>query len=240
MLAYALYLFSKQIRTKFVVFKAKLSLSMMQRQFSIGYPQSISEIALNLAFVTFYTIMGIIGTTELVATQVVFAIAHASFLPAVGVGQACATLVGKYLGKKNIDKASQAMIEGLRGSFMIMGSMGLIFIFLPSYILPIFTDDIEVITLGVKILPFVGALQLFDALAITLWFALSGAGDTKFTAYLGIIASWGVFVPLSYLLGIYLGYGLMGPWIAFGAYLLLEVVLIIFRVQQGKWKHIEV
>jgi len=240
MVAYALYLFSKQIRTKFAVFKAKLSLSMMQRQFSIGYPQSISEIALNLAFVTFYTIMGIIGTTELVATQVVFAIAHASFLPAVGVGQACATLVGKYLGKKNIDKASQAMIEGLRGSFMIMGSMGLIFIFLPSYILPIFTDDIEVITLGVKILPFVGALQLFDALAITLWFALSGAGDTKFTAYLGIIASWGVFVPLSYLLGIYLGYGLMGPWIAFGAYLLLEVVLIIFRVQQGKWKHIEV
>ena len=74
--------------------------------------------------------MGIIGTAELAATQVVFAIAHASFLPAVGVGQACATLVGKYLGKENIKMASQSMIEGLRGAFFIMGSMGLVFIFM--------------------------------------------------------------------------------------------------------------
>ena len=95
----------------------------IHKQFSIGYPQSISEIALNLAFIMFYKIMGIIGTAQLAATQVVFAIAHASFLPAVGVGQACATLVGKYLGKENIGKARQSMIEGLRGAFIIMGTM---------------------------------------------------------------------------------------------------------------------
>ena len=76
--------------------------------------------------------MGIIGIAQLAATQVVFAIAHASFLPAVGVGQACATLVGKYLGKEDINKAAQSMVEGLRGSFMIMGTMGLVFIFFPN------------------------------------------------------------------------------------------------------------
>ena len=108
----------------------------------IGYPQSISEIVLNVAFISFYKIMVIIGTTQLAATQVVFAVAHASFLPAVGVGQACATLVGKYLGKKNINKAEQSMVEGVRGSFIIMGTMGLVFIFFPDCCLKIILKNV--------------------------------------------------------------------------------------------------
>ena len=240
MISYFLYLFSNEVKAKYQVFKLNLNFKMMKKQFVLGYPQSISEIVLNSAFISFYKIMGLIGTTQLAATQVVFAVAHASFLPAVGVGQACATLVGKYLGKKRVDKASQSMVEGLRGSFMIMGTMGLIFIFFPGYIVPLFTKDIEVIQLGVKILPWVGAIQFIDVFAIMLWFALSGAGDTRFTAYLSIAASWGIFVPLSYLLGITFDLGLAGPWIAFALFLLVEAALIIFRVWQGKWKHIEV
>ena len=134
MLSYFLYLFNKEIIKKYDVFTLNLNFKVMKKQFSIGYPQSISEISLNTAFITFYKIMGIIGTTQLAATQVVFAIAHASFLPAVGVGQACATLVGKYLGKERVDKASQSMVEGLRGSFIIMGTMGIVFILFPGYI----------------------------------------------------------------------------------------------------------
>mgnify|MGYP006104598651 CR=1 FL=1 len=240
MISYFLYLFKNEIKSKYDIFNFTIDFKLMKKQFSIGYPQSLSEVALNSAFVTFYKIMGIIGTTQLAATQVVFAVAHASFLPAVGVGQACATLVGKYLGKKNINKATQSMIEGLRGSLMIMGSMGLVFIFFPHIIVPLFTSDQEVISLGKQILPWVGLIQFVDAFAITLWFALSGAGDTKFTGYLGIVASWGVFVPLSYILGIKLNFGLSGPWIAFAVFLIIEASLVIFRVLQGKWKHIEV
>ena len=85
-----------------------------------------------------------------------------------------------------------------------------------------------------------GGIQFIDAIAITLWFALSGAGDTKFTAYMGIAVNWLVFVPLCYFLGITLDLGLAGPWIAVGVFLFLEAILIIFRVNQGKWKHIKV
>ena len=49
--------------------------------------------------IDFYKIMGLIGTLELASTQIVFTIMHSSFMPAVGVGQSCATLVGKYLGE---------------------------------------------------------------------------------------------------------------------------------------------
>lgn len=240
MVAYLLYLFKEEIRTKYKVFAMNIDIKMMKKQFSIGYPQTFSEISINFAFLLFYTIMGIIGTAQLAATQIVFAIAHASFLPAVGVGQACATLVGKYMGQENINKASQSMIEGLRGAYIIMGTMGIIFIFFPHYIVPLFTKDMAVVNMGIKILPWIGVFQFFDAIAITLWFALSGAGDTKFTAYMGIIVNWLVFVPLCYFLGIVLNLGLVGPWIAVGVFLFLEAILVIFRVNQGKWKHIKV
>ena len=81
-------------------------------------------------------------------------------------------------------------------------------------------------------------LQFIDCMAITLWFALAGAGDTRFTSFVGILSSWLIFVPLSYILGITLGFGIWGPWIAFGIHLFLEASLIIFRVNQGKWKQI--
>jgi len=236
---YFIYLFREEVRDKYKVFNLKIDIAMMKRQFSIGYPQSISEILLNLSFLMFYTIMGIIGTVQLAATQVVFAVAHASFLPAVGVGQACSTLVGKYLGKDEVRKATDSIYEGLRGAFIFMGSMGIVFILFPHYLIPLFTSDIEVIKVGVNILRFLGLLQFIDAIAITLWFALAGAGDTRFTAIMGVVASWGIFVPLSYLLGIVLKFGIWGPWLAFAAYLIFEVIVIIFRFKQGKWKHIK-
>ncbi len=237
---YFIYLFNRKIGMNFKIFSFDLDFIMMKKQFSIGYPQSISEMFLNGAFIIFYKIMGLIGTTQLAATQIVFSIAHASFLPAVGVGQACATLVGKYLGRKDINKATQSMIEGLRGSLLIMGSMGLIFILFPTFIVSLFTNDNEIMSLGIKILPWVGAIQFVDAFAITLWFALSGAGDTKFTAYLAIILSWGVFVPLSYILGIKLSLGFFGPWFALGVHLIIEAIIITIRVIKGKWKYITI
>ncbi len=240
MFIYFVYLFKNDIIRKYDIFRMNIDLNLIKRQIELGYPMAISEVALNLAFIIFYKIIGIIGTVQLAATQVVFAVAHASFLPAVGVGQACSTLVGKYLGKKDTEKAEISIIESLRGSFVIMGTMGLIFIFFPDLIVPIFTSDRDVIELGIMILPWVGAIQFIDVFAITLWFALSGAGDTKFTGYLGILSSWLVFVPLSYLLGIKLNFGIWGPWIALAAHLFLEATLIIFRVNQGKWKSIKV
>ena len=47
-------------------------------------------------------------------------------------------------------------------------------------------------------------------------------------------------IEYKHFLGITLDLGLAGPWIAVGVFLFLEAILIIFRVNQGKWKHIKV
>ena len=161
---YLLYLFKPDITKKYQVFKSDLNLKMLKTQLTIAYPIAIQETLVMFSFTIFYKILGIIGVLELAATQIIFRIMHASFMPALGVGQACATLVGKYLGEKDPDKAEQSIYESLRGAFYIMGTVGICFMLFAQYIIPPFTNDSGVIAIAVPGLRFVGLLQFVDAI----------------------------------------------------------------------------
>jgi len=171
---------------------------------------------------------------------------HASFMPAIGVAQACATLVGKSLGEKNIRKAELSIVEGLRGSFFIMGGIGLIFILFAQYLVPPFVDDSlsyydEVIKIAIPCLMFLGVLQFIDPIGITMWFALGAAGDTKYPAVVDFIVNWVIFIPMVYITCTYYqNLGIWGPWSAVGLQITLLAIAMALRVRKGKWKTIEV
>ena len=183
--------------------------------------------------------IAIIGIIEMAATQIIFKIMHASFMPAIGIGQACATLVGKFLGEENPDKAESSVNESLRGALYIMGSMGICFIAFAEFIIPLFIQDPDVIALAVPGLRFVGLLQFVDAFCFTLWFALTGAGDTKIPALVDIINHWLIFVPLCYLLSIHYGYGYWGAWYSFAIHLIFLAIFMYIRFKIGNWKKIK-
>mgnify|MGYP001255740169 FL=1 len=239
-LHYSLYLFDNQIKNTYKVFKNTFDVPMLKRQLIVAYPIAIQEFLVMFSLTIFYKIIAIIGILQLAATQIIFKIMHASFMPAIGIGQACATLVGKSLGEQNPDKAELSIKESLRGSLYIMGSVGLFFIFFAEYIIPVFIKDYEVIKLAVPGLRFIGFLQILDAYCFTLWFALTGAGDTKILALADILNHWLIFIPLCYFLSIYCGYGYWGAWASFGVMLSLLAPFLYIRFKNGNWKEIEV
>jgi Na+-driven multidrug efflux pump len=149
-------------------------------------------------------------------------------------------LVGKYIGEKEPQKAETSIIESIRWSIMIMGTLGILFIFIPHHILPIFTNDPEVIKIGVVALRFAGFVQFADAFGMTLWFALSGAGNTFFPAAIESSIMWFFFLPFAYITGVVLGWGFIGPWIGMGSYLFLFAVILLWKTLKGDWKEIEV
>jgi len=237
---YTYYLFKKNIKQKYKVFINSVDFKMLKKQLIISYPLAIQEFLVMLSLTAFYKIIAIIGIIELAATQIIFKIMQTSFMPAIGIGQACATLVGKYLGEENSNKAELSIYESLRGSLYIMGVMGLIFIIFSESIVSIFIKDISVIKLAAPGLKFIGFLQFIDAFCFTLWFALTGAGDTRIPAIFDILNHWIVFVPLCYFLGIYCGYGYWGAWVSFGIMLLFIAIFMFWRFKTGKWKSIVV
>ena len=236
---YSLRGFTQEFRTNYNTYKGGFTREPLKKEVEVAAPQGFQEVGVTIVYVLFFKIIGMIGTVEVAATQVVFTLAMASFLPAIGFGVACATLVGKALGEENPEKAAMSMLESVRWSVIFMGTMGILFLLFPRPILLIFTNDAEVIEMGLVALRILGVVQFFDAVGMTLWFALSGAGNTRFPAIIDLSLSWGVFLPGSYLLGIVFGYGLIGPWLAFAIYLFLYAACITWKVLRGDWKEIE-
>ena len=217
-----------------------INVKMLKKQVSLSFPMGIQEMMIAIGYSVFYKIMSIIGIVELATTQLLFTIMHASFMPAMGVGQACATLVGKYMGSKEIEKSEQSIKESLRIAEYIMGTMGLFFIFFSKPILMIFTTDLEIINLGVWGLRLIGFLQFVDAVCFTLFLALTGAGNTLFPALVESSLIWGFMLPISYYAGVVLNIGFKAPFVTFAVYLFLMAFILSIKVAKGDWKEIEV
>jgi len=237
---YSIYSFLRQFRIRYGSFRKGINSTVLKKVGAIAAPQGFQEAGVMFAFVLFFKITALVGTPEVAATQVVFTIMETSFLPAMGFGIACATLVGKYLGERDPNRAEVSMVESVRWSIIVMGTMGIIFLLFPHVILPFFTDDREVIQLGVVALRILGVVQFADAVGMTLWFALCGAGNTKFPAIVEMIIAWGFFLPACYITAVKLQTGIVGSWVSFGIYIALFATAMAWKVTRGDWKKIKV
>ncbi len=237
---YIFNLFPPLINKRFSVFKLGLDWNMMKRQIKLAVPQGLQESLIALGWGMFYKIVGMIGLLELAATELLFTIMHTSFMPALGVGQACSTLVSKYMGENKLENAVASIKESIRISEYIMAPMGLTFIFFPEYYLYFFTNDPEIIRLGVYGLRIIGAIQFIDAITFVLWFSLSGAGNTVFPAAVESLLTWVVVVLGSYLFGVVFKMGFTVLWILFPVYMALFAGILIWKIKQGDWKKIKI
>ena len=237
---YAVSLLSKQTNERYSVFRFSFDSEMMKRQVQLALPQGLQESVIALGWGVFYKIVGIIGLVELATTELLFTIMHASFMPAMGVGQACSTLVSKYMGQGRIKKSETSIRESVRIAEYIMAPMGLTFIFFPEFYLHIFTNDLKIINMGAYGLRIIGALQFVDAVGFVLWFALSGAGNTFFPAMVEAVLTWVVIVLGSYVVGVYYSLGFNALWWLFPIHLGLFATIMIWKIKQGDWKKITV
>ena len=237
---YIYYLFKDNITEKYDILTSSINWRNLKKHFSIASPLFTSEFFLSTSYLAFYIIMENMNEQDLAAWGLIVRIMHASFLPAMGVGQACATLVGKYLGEKSIEKARQSISESLKLTIGIMGFVGLIFILFPYTIINIFNIINEPTNLAANGLRFIGIFQIFDAICIVLFFSMSAGGDIKYPVYVEILMHWLIMVPFSWLFGIYLGYGFWGALSVFAGQVVFTAIIFIFRIQSGKWEKIEV
>lgn len=237
---YFIYLFSPSVANRFKTLSFSFNKKMMVRQLRLAIPMGLQEAIIAFGWTCFMKIVGIIGIVELATTHIVFTIMHASFMPAMGVGMACSTLVSKYMGEGKIEKSVSSIKESVRLAEYGMGLLGLSFIFFPRFYLSIFTNDIAIIEMGVFGLRVAGALQFLDAVGFVLMFALMGAGNTVFPAVVDSVSTWVVVVFGTYFFSIYLDFGFVVPWLLFPLHMGVFALLMAWKVYRGDWKKIVV
>jgi MATE family multidrug resistance protein len=193
-----------------------------------------------LAFASFSTLVARMGTAQMAASQALLSLMHLSFMQVVGIAIAVSTLVGRYIGAGDYDAAERSHDTAMRLAISLSVAVGVIFLAVPQHCLRIFTDDADVLSLGVPLLA-VGALfQVADAVGVLSGGALRGAGDTRWPFFVQTALAWGLFLPAGYLGGIVLDGGLTGAWLGGVLYVAVLGVALRWRFRSGAWRHVKI
>ena len=206
----------------------------------ISAPVSFQNILILLGFLVFVAITGIIGTTEQAASQVVISALLMSFLPCFGFGTGAQTLVGQSLGKREYGLAKRYGLEAARLATYFTIALGAIFVLVPELVLGAITTNRQIVMIARPILQIAGAAQIFYGSGIVLAHALQAAGATVYVMMIEVVTHWVIFLPVSYLLGVFLGGGIVGAWMALPLYIVSYSLLIYVKYRRGAWLLIKV
>ncbi len=206
----------------------------------ISLPVSFQNIFLMTGFLAFIAIAGVIGILEQAATQLVCSALFISIMPCFGFGIAVQTLVGNNLGSNKVGMAQKYAYKTAQLATVYTFFVGLMFMFIPQYVLFILTNDWEIINKAVPALQIAGFSQIFYAVGIVLANGLQAAGKTLYVMVVDALSNWLLFVPLAYFFGVYLGYGLEGAWGAILFYILAYSLLIYLKFRNGDWKNLKI
>ena len=238
LLCFFLYMFSNTIKKNIIYSEISFKYHLLVKHLKLTWPIMQQQGSIHFGFTFFLAIVGMIGIHEMAATNIMFRIFGLAVMPAIGIGDACGSLVGYYLGENNPDKSVKCIKESYKYSFFIMGIFALCWILFTDPIISIFNPDEKLKGIAIPLLRFTSLFALMESINVVWISALEGAGDVKFVSRLFHVYIWILLLPLSYLTGIYIGIGLWGTW---NSLLIADIILTFVvskRIKQGKWKHI--
>lgn len=206
----------------------------------LSTPSGIQQTFFASGFVALYWIIGKVGTPELAAANVLINITLVAILPCLGFGIAAATLVGQALGRKDVDDAEQWGWDVAQIALIVILLLGIPMWLTPELLLSGFIHDPYTLNIARAPMRLVGLLIAVDALGLVLMHSLLGAGDAKRVMLVSIIAQWGLFLPIAYLTGPVLGYGLLPLWVLQGAYRVVQASVFVKFWRQREWASIRV
>jgi putative MATE family efflux protein len=157
-------------------------------------------------------------------------------LPAVGLSNAAATLVGQNLGAGRPDRAEASVWRAAYINAAVLGTVGLGFLFFSHSVIGLFTREPSVLAYGTDALHIVAYGFVFYAFGMVLEASFNGAGDTWTPTYLNLFIFWLLEIPLAYILAYNFDLGPHGVfWAITVAFSMLAICSsILFK--RGKWK----
>ena len=181
-----------------------------------------------------------IGSEAVAGATIAIRIMMFTMMPAWGMSNAAATLVGQNLGAQQPARAEASVwhIGFYNMAYLLLVSVA--FFFLSRELMGIFTADAEVISIGAEWL----RILSFSFFVYGWWMvsvqAFNGAGDTATPTWINVVFFWMIQIPLSWWLAIHLDWGHSG---VFWAVFISETSVGLFTLwlfSRGKWKTAQV
>ena len=181
-------------------------------------------------------IVAIYGSSAIAAYTIALRMMEFTFLPAWGLGNAAATLVGQNLGAGQPERAEQSAWQAAKYNAAFMAVAGLLMLSFAQGITGLFTNEADVLYWGTRCLQILGLGFPVYAIGMVMIQALNGAGDTATPAVLNFICFWLVQIPLAYWLATRTSLEPNGAFVAIVVSESLLTILSVLVFRRGNWK----
>lgn len=212
----------------------------IRRLMKVGVPVAGESLFWQFATIIITKWIVSFGEVSLAAHQLGLQAESLSYMPGVGFSIAATAFVGQSLGRKDTDLAMRYAREILRFCMILTAFTASLLFFFPRQILSVFTTEIDVIELAKYYLIFMAVIQIPQQVTSTMIGVLRGAGVTKPAMINAGIGIWLIRVPFSYILGVHMGYGVIGVWLAISLDVIIRFFLNWRIYRRDDWKYAEI
>ncbi len=230
------YLLNGRGRIEFHTRYLRFDLSLALRMVRISTGGIAQFMVATASWIAIMRIVAIYGSGAIAAYTIALRMMEFVFLPAWGLGNAAATLVGQNLGANKPDRAEKSAWQAAKYNTIFMAIAGVFLLIFAEFITGLFSNDPEVLRWGTSCLRIMGLGFPVYAIGMVMVQALNGAGDTLTPVVLNIICFWLLQIPLAYWLATQ---ATLGPNGAFAAIVVAESLLTVLAVilfRRGAWK----
>ncbi|MCP5270721.1 MAG: polysaccharide biosynthesis C-terminal domain-containing protein [Burkholderiaceae bacterium] len=201
----------------------------------IGVPGAAENVAYRLAFVASVAAVGTLGAPALATQAYVLQFNHFTLLAGLAIGLAGEVVVGHHIGSGRLHAAhrlvTRALALGLALSVGVAGAAALA----APWLLRLFTQDPAILAAGATLMAWSVLLEPGRTFNLVVINALRAAGDARFPVAVGAVSMAVVLAGGSWWLGVHLGWGLVGVWIAYAADEWLRGLLMWWRWRRLAW-----
>ena len=208
----------------------------LKRLLKIGIPSGGESISYNLTQIVIQTMCNSLPIYVITARAYSNMFAMLSYIYGSAIAQATQIIVGYLMGARKVEETDRRVNATLRAAMLVSFVISLLLFLLCEPLFGLFTSDPQVLSMCRTIMGIEILLELGRAANIVLFRALQTAGDIRFPICLNVTTVWTVAVGGGYLLGVVLGLGLPGIWIAMTCYEGFRGLVSFLRWRSGNWR----
>jgi putative MATE family efflux protein len=229
-------LFNGKYRVQLFIDSIRIKFDVMLKLLKISAGGIFQNLIATSSWILLVRIIAVSGPDAIAGYTIAIRIVIFLILPAWGLSNAAATLVGQNLGANQPERAEKSVWITSYVNMAFMGTMGLILALFPDFFIRLFIQELIVVDHGVRALRIISFGFLFYAGGMVFMQGFNGSGDTTTPTKINLLSFWIVEIPLAYLLAIVLNMGLTGASIAIVCAETVLALTALYLFRKGKWK----
>lgn len=230
------HLFGYSHRIKLTLNEAALNLNIISKLIKVSTGGVIQFLIATASWIVLVRIISSYGSAAVAGYTIAIRLVMFSILPAWGLSNAVATLVGQNLGAGQAERAEQSVWAVAKYNVYYLLSVAVVFIVFTNELVGIFSQDAEVLKYAGDTLKFFSYSYGFFAIGMIVVQAFNGAGDTMTPTKINFFCYWLVQIPLAYVLAQVLALGPIGVFIAIALSQCLLALVAVMVFKKGNWK----